>query len=148
MVLRCGLWGGGFAVVHSVVRRVILFSVTASHRILIPHHLDSRFINPHRLFAATATEPGYYHDHHFGIRIENVLLIKEVATTNCFGDKPYLGFEHVTVAPIGKNLMNVNMLSPKEKQWVNRYHEKCWLLLNDRVGDLGREWLRRETTKI
>jgi Xaa-Pro aminopeptidase len=42
-------------------------------------------------------EPGYYEDGKYGIRIENVLLVKEAKTLNNFGDKGYLGFENVTM---------------------------------------------------
>ena len=42
-------------------------------------------------------EPGYYEDGKYGIRIENVLLVKEAKTPNNFGDKGYLGFENVTM---------------------------------------------------
>lgn len=42
-------------------------------------------------------EPGYYEDGKFGIRIENVVLVREVKTPNNFADKGYIGFEHVTM---------------------------------------------------
>ena len=42
------------------------------------------------------SEPGYYEDGSFGIRLENVLIIKEAATKFNFGDKGYLSFEHIT----------------------------------------------------
>jgi Xaa-Pro aminopeptidase len=42
-------------------------------------------------------EPGYYADGRFGIRIENVVVVREVDTPNRFGDKPYLGFENFTM---------------------------------------------------
>ena len=42
-------------------------------------------------------EPGYYADGQFGIRIENVVIVREVQTPNNFGNKGYLGFEHVTM---------------------------------------------------
>ena len=41
-------------------------------------------------------EPGYYEDGSFGIRLENVLVIKEADTEFNFGDKGYLSFEHIT----------------------------------------------------
>lgn len=41
-------------------------------------------------------EPGYYEDGSFGIRLENVLVIKEADTKFNFGDKGYLSFEHIT----------------------------------------------------
>ena len=42
-------------------------------------------------------EPGYYADGKFGIRIENVMLVREADTPNNFGDKGYLRFENVTM---------------------------------------------------
>jgi len=44
-----------------------------------------------------SNEPGYYKDGKYGIRLENVVLIREAKTPNNFGDKGYLGFEHVTM---------------------------------------------------
>jgi hypothetical protein len=54
------------------------------------------------LFSFTGTdtdltaEPGYYEDGAFGIRIESVLIVKEVDTPHRFGGVPYYGFEHIT----------------------------------------------------
>lgn len=42
------------------------------------------------------SEPGYYEDGSFGIRLENVLIVKEADTKYNFGDKGYLSFEHIT----------------------------------------------------
>lgn len=44
-----------------------------------------------------SNEPGYYADGRFGIRIESIILVKEAKTPHNFGDKGYLGFEHVTL---------------------------------------------------
>jgi Xaa-Pro aminopeptidase len=44
-----------------------------------------------------SNEPGYYEDGQYGIRIESIVLVKEATTPNNFGQKGYLGFEHVTV---------------------------------------------------
>ena len=48
-------------------------------------------IHPH------GVEPGYYADGEYGIRIENVVVVREAQTPNNFGDKGFLGFEHVAV---------------------------------------------------
>uniref|UniRef100_A0A452YGQ3 Peptidase M24 domain-containing protein n=1 Tax=Aegilops tauschii subsp. strangulata TaxID=200361 RepID=A0A452YGQ3_AEGTS len=47
-----------------------------------------------------SNEPGYYEDNSFGIRIENLLLVKEVNLANSFGGISYLGFEKLTFVPI------------------------------------------------
>lgn len=47
--------------------------------------------------AHNKTEPGYYADGEYGIRIENVVIVREAQTPNNFGNKGFLGFEHVTM---------------------------------------------------
>ena len=44
-----------------------------------------------------STEPGYYEDGSYGIRIENVVIVRTAQTPNNFGDKGFLAFEHVTL---------------------------------------------------
>jgi len=44
-----------------------------------------------------SNEPGYYEDGRYGIRIENIVLVREAKTPNNFGNQGYLGFEHVTL---------------------------------------------------
>jgi hypothetical protein len=47
--------------------------------------------------AHNKTEPGYYADGEYGTRIENVVIVCEAQTPNNFGNKGFLGFEHVTM---------------------------------------------------
>ncbi|XP_060675011.1 aminopeptidase P1 isoform X1 [Ziziphus jujuba] len=70
-------------------------------------------------------EPGYYEDGSFGIRLENVLIIKEADTKFNFGDKGYLSFEHITWAPYQTKLIDLSLLTPEELGWLNAYHTKC-----------------------
>ncbi|KAI9092402.1 peptidase M24, structural domain-containing protein [Phlyctochytrium arcticum] len=95
-------------------------------------------------------EPGYYKDGAFGIRIENVLLIRKQETKNNFGGRGYLGFEYVTLVPIQTKLVDVNLLLPEEKEWLNTYHQKCWERVSPLVaeGSEGWNWLKRETKAI
>ncbi|PSR94591.1 putative Xaa-Pro aminopeptidase P [Coniella lustricola] len=98
----------------------------------------------------TSIEPGYYEDGEFGIRIENIALVKEVATTFQFGDRPYLGFEHVTMTPYGLNLIDVNLLTQGEKDWLNDHHKEIYEKTKDYFeGDeLTLAWLKRETAPV
>jgi len=92
-------------------------------------------------------EPGFYEDGAYGIRIENLAIVKEVKTQYSFGDKPYLGFEHVTMVPYCRNLIDVNLLTHEEKEWLNRSNEeirsKTLEYFND--DELARNWVLRET---
>jgi len=92
-------------------------------------------------------EPGYYEDGSFGIRIENIIMVKEVETKHKFGDKPYLGFEHVTLVPMCRKLIDPILLTEDEKQWLNDYHKEVYektkgYFTNDPVT---LKWLERET---
>ncbi|TCD61176.1 hypothetical protein EIP91_008820 [Steccherinum ochraceum] len=69
-----------------------------------------------------SNEPGYYKDGEFGIRIENVVIVRNVETPHNFGNKGYLGFEHVTMCPIDKNLVDAKLLATWELEWLNEYH--------------------------
>ncbi|KAJ2936840.1 hypothetical protein H1R20_g241, partial [Candolleomyces eurysporus] len=97
-----------------------------------------------------SNEPGYYEDGQYGIRIENIVLVKEAETPNNFGQKGYLGFEHVTLCPIQTKLVDISLLTEQEKKWLNDYHKEIWekvspLLKND---TRALEWLRRECEPI
>ncbi|OZJ03546.1 hypothetical protein BZG36_04169 [Bifiguratus adelaidae] len=118
-----------------------------------PHGIGTRIAyndTPLQAGMVVTNEPGYYEDGAFGIRIENILLVQEVKTPNNFGNRGYLGFEHVTLVPIGLNLIDRELLTPREKAWINRYHvkvaETIAPLLED--DDLALQWLKRETTAI
>lgn len=70
-----------------------------------------------------SNEPGYYKAGHYGIRIENLVLVKEdgfCEDTN----KPMLCFETVTYAPYEERLILKEMLSAQEKKWLHDYNEK------------------------
>ncbi|KAK8221205.1 putative Xaa-Pro aminopeptidase P [Phyllosticta capitalensis] len=92
-------------------------------------------------------EPGYYEDGNFGIRIENVVVVREAQTAHRFGEKPYLGFEHVTLVPMCRSLVDVDLLTTDEREWLNEYHAEVrektkGFFANDPVT---MKWLERET---
>lgn len=118
-----------------------------------PHGIGIRVSYNDTPLAAGMTvtdEPGYYEDGKFGIRIENVIIVKEADTPNNFGGRGYLGFEHVTIAPIGRNLIDVDLLSPSERKWVNDYHQECLTKLTPLIAhdELATAWLKKETLPI
>lgn len=97
-----------------------------------------------------SNEPGYYEDGRFGIRIENIVMVKEVKTKYSFGDKPFLGFEHVTMVPYCRNLIDESLLTAAEKAWLNASNaeilEKTKGFFEDDA--LTTAWLTRETRHI
>ncbi len=64
-----------------------------------------------------SNEPGYYEPGAFGIRIENLLLVREDPD---FPDM--MSFETLTFAPIDRRLIDTALLTPAERDWLNAYH--------------------------
>ncbi|CAG8516624.1 9250_t:CDS:10 [Racocetra fulgida] len=95
-------------------------------------------------------EPGYYEDDKFGIRIETVLFVREVETPNNFGERGYLGFEHITYVPIQTSLVDVSLLSPIEHKWLNDFNAECLQKLEPLMtpNSPGLRWLKRETAPL
>jgi Xaa-Pro aminopeptidase len=92
-------------------------------------------------------EPGYYEDGAYGIRIENLALVREAKTEHSFGDKPFLGFEHVTMVPYCRNLIDEALLTTAEREWLNESGRVIREKMEGRLeGDeLAKAWLERET---
>ena len=76
----------------------------------------------------TSNEPGYYEEGSFGIRIENVCVLREVNWRQK-GLRQSLQLETISLAPIQLNLVNVQMLTDEELHWLNEYH----LLVREKI---------------
>ena len=80
-----------------------------------------------------SNEPGYYKKGHYGIRIENLVFIKK--------NKNDLRFENLTLAPIEKDLINYNLLTKDEKDYLFRYHLKIYSTYSKFLNIKERKWL-------
>lgn len=88
-----------------------------------------------------SNEPGYYKEGEYGIRTENLVLVKEV-------DEKSLCFETVSFAPIDRNLIVVDMLSATEVEWINAYHAQVFEKLSPHMDADLTEWLKGATLPI
>ena len=61
---------------------------------------------------------GYYKENEFGIRCENLILVKQIDAVN---GKKLLGFENLTLVPFDVSLMDMSILMDPEIQWINKY---------------------------
>jgi len=97
-----------------------------------------------------SNEPGYYVEDSFGVRIENIIMVREVTTKHTFGGKPFLGFEHVTMVPYCQNLIDTELLTETEKQWLNDYNAEILEKTKSYFENdpLTLAWLTRETQPI
>lgn len=67
-------------------------------------------------------EPGIYKEGKYGIRIENILLVKEKCKTN---DGVFLCFETLTYVPLDMKLILLDEMNNKEIKWLEEYNMKC-----------------------
>jgi Xaa-Pro aminopeptidase len=76
-----------------------------------------------------SNEPGFYKAGEFGIRIENLIVVRK-APPIAGGDREMLEFETITMAPISLALVQLSLLTDQEKAWLNDYHAT----VRERVG--------------
>lgn len=96
-----------------------------------------------------SNEPGYYLDGHWGIRIENLLIVqphKLSGNAEPPTSKGFLQFEHITLCPIQTKLIDPTLMTPEERAWVNEYHDEVLKKLRPRLEGDGRalRWLEKE----
>jgi Xaa-Pro aminopeptidase len=93
-----------------------------------------------------SNEPGYYKTDAFGIRIENLELV--IAAEIAGAEKPMNAFETLTLAPIDRRLIDVDMLSAREVAWLNDYHARVRSEVRPHVDDDTRAWLDAATAAL
>ncbi len=92
-------------------------------------------------------EPGYYKTGAYGIRIENLIVVrKDGAMTD--GDKPMLGFELLTLVPIDLALVERALLTSAEAAWLNAYHARVRAEIGPLVDPETKGWLGAATRPI
>ncbi len=90
----------------------------------------------------TSIEPGIYRPGQWGIRIENLVLNRSLETT-AFGE--FLGFETLTLCPIDTRCLDLALLRPDERQWLNDYHATVRARLAPHVDGAALAWLDART---
>jgi Xaa-Pro aminopeptidase len=86
-------------------------------------------------------EPGYYQEGAYGIRIENLLLVRE----SPIGGGGYLEFETLTLAPIDTSLIDPALLTEAERTWLNAYHARVFKEIGPLVKGEVKAWLKHAT---
>ena len=111
-----------------------------------PHQIRMNHISQPLLPGMTVTdEPGLYLTGKFGVRTENVLLVKESGEGE-YG--PFLDFEVLTLCPIDTTPIDFRMLTQEETDWLNRYHQHVYDQLASHLDEEERAWLRAATNEI
>ncbi len=109
---------------------------------IVPERNDSATLVPGMI---TTNEPGIYLENKYGIRIENEMVCVPKGK-NEFGE--FLAFETITYAPIDLDAIDMELLTPDEKTWLNQYHQKVYEVLSPYLEAEEKIWLKHYTREI
>ena len=139
---REAMWRKGFNFLHGTGHGVGSFLNVHEG----PHQIRMEYRPAPLLpFMTVTNEPGLYLEGKFGVRIENILLIKPYMTT-AFGE--FLQMEPLTLCPIDTAPIVREMLLNEEVEWLNGYHQYVFDKLSPYLQGADLDWLRAATQNI
>lgn len=139
---REAMWRKGFNFLHGTGHGVGSFLNVHEG----PHQIRMEYRPAPLLpFMTVTDEPGLYLEGKFGVRIENILLIKPYMTTP-FGE--FLQMEPLTLCPIDTAPIVREMLLNEEVDWLNGYHQYVFDKLSPYLQGADLDWLRAATQNI
>jgi len=110
-------------------------------RIAPPNYPGGAALEPLRAGMMISNEPGYYKAGEYGIRIENLLLTVPHPVAGGDPDRAMLAFETLTLAPIERSLIDPELLTADEREWVDAYHARVASSLSPLLPAEDAAWL-------
>ena len=80
-----------------------------------------------------SNEPGFYLNNKYGIRIENLIYIDEIKNKKFF--------KNLTYAPIDLDLVNFNLITKKEREYLFNYHLDVYKKISKFLNSKEKKWL-------
>ena len=113
-----------------------------------PHRI-AKWVNTQPLEPGmiVSNEPGYYKEGAYGIRIENLQVVTPAAPIEG-GERPMLGFETLTLAPIARELVVKALLTKDELAWFNAYHARVRDAIGPQLDGEAKAWLEAATAPL
>ena len=93
----------------------------------------------------TSDEPGVYIDGSHGIRTENLVLCVE-DEKNEYGQ--FLRFEYLTYVPVDLEVIDRGIMSDRDVELLNRYHEQVYEKISPYLDEDERVWLAEVTRAV
>ena len=82
-----------------------------------------------------SNEPGYYKENKYGIRTENLVIVKKYKNS-------FLKFETISFAPFDIDLIETKLLSMDEIKWINEYHKNVYFNVSNKLTQKEKQWLK------
>ncbi len=119
MLARQYLWQDGKNFLHGTGHGVGFFMNVHEAPQGFANALSQRGTTAHVPGMVSSNEPGFYKDGAYGIRIENLIVCRE-------DEDGFLSFEDLTVYPLEKKLIDCDLLSPGDIDYIDSYHKMCY----------------------
>ncbi|MCZ2204051.1 aminopeptidase P family protein [Bartonella sp. A05] len=143
VLARTALWNAGFDYAHGTGHGV--GSYLSVHE--GPQNI-SRYGNQELIPGMIiSNEPGYYREGAFGIRIENLMIVKPEQKITA-GDIDMLSFETLTNCPIDRRLILPELLTREELQWLNNYHAHIYHVNAPYLDEEDKKWMKEATMPL
>lgn len=142
ILARKSLWDCGLNYMHGTGHGIGHFLNVHEGPQSIRMEENSTMLQPGMVIS---NEPGLYRTDAYGIRIENLILVREDSKTE-FGT--FYSFETLTLCPMDCALIDISMLSVREHAWLNKYHQMVFECLAPHLTADEVAWLKDKTAEI
>jgi Xaa-Pro aminopeptidase len=143
-IARHALWTAGLDFDHGTGHGVGSFLSVHEG----PQGISRRAETPFQPGMIVSNEPGYYKQDAFGIRIENLIFVREAPRLPEGDNRKMLEFETLTLAPIDRAMIDVELLNTSERNWLNTYHARVKTTLTPLVDANTQAFLKRACAPI
>ncbi|MCD4650337.1 MAG: aminopeptidase P family protein [Candidatus Cloacimonetes bacterium] len=141
-ITQAVMWQAGLNYGHGTGHGVGHFlGVHEGPQIINPRSAETNFESS----MVVSNEPGIYREGKYGIRIENLIVVRKPETTE-FGE--FLSFETLTMCPYESVLIDTNLLNNVEIEWINAYHREVFEKVSPLLEEADKNWLAEATRPI
>ena len=142
VLARIAMWKAGINYLHGTGHGIGHFLCVheGPHQIRMNHM--ATLLEPGMI---VTDEPGIYKGGRHGIRTENTLLIVPAQETE-FGK--FYRFEPLTLCPIDKEAIAIDLMTDEELTWLNEYHQLVYQRLYPLLNEEEQVWLKEATNPL
>lgn len=141
VLARSALWQGGYDYDHGTGHGVGSFLSVHEGPQRISKLPSRQALMPGMVIS---NEPGYYKTDAYGIRLENLVIVREESGF----ERDMLCFEALTLCPFDLNGIDLDLLNSEEINWLNSYHQTVFDELSPSLNDKQVAWLREATRPV
>ncbi len=134
-IARFNLWNDGLDYNHGTGHGVGSFLGVHEGPQSISKNPNNVSLKPGMIIS---NEPGFYKNKSFGIRIENLVLVKNSLFNN------YFEFETLSLFPYELKLISLNLLNSAQKDWIRQYHNQVYSKVSNFLDKKHSKWLKKK----